>query len=74
MEKLLNAVGDRLLPRIICVVTICSRGAAVPDGGLVVGGHGIEEAGREAMIAQTPEGDVMEVKGPRRDALRIPRT
>jgi hypothetical protein len=66
-------VDDRLSPIIICALTIRNRDADNHDCGLSVGGHDVEKAGREGMIARAPKGDVMEVKGPGRDARQIAR-
>ena len=74
LEKLPNAVGDRLSPRIICVLTTRRRGVGVSDGGLFVGGRGVEKAGRQATTARAPEGDAVEVKGPSEYVCPIPGT
>ena len=74
LETLLNVVGSRLLPKVICVLTTRNRGAGVPDGGLFIGTRAVKTAGREAMVARVPERGVMEVKGPRKDVRRIARS
>ncbi|GGZ40340.1 type ISP restriction/modification enzyme [Streptomyces poonensis] len=74
MERLLNAIGGRLSPKIVCVLTTRNRGAGVPDGGLFIGSRAVEQAGREVMVARVPERGVMEVKGPGKDVRRIARS
>lgn len=67
-------MDDRLSPITICALTIRNRGVDIPDCGLSVGSsHDVDKAGREGMIARAPKGDVMEVKGPCRDARQIAR-
>jgi hypothetical protein len=34
MEHLLNALGDKLKPKVRCILTLKNRGAGHPDGGL----------------------------------------
>ncbi|GAA2665547.1 DNA methyltransferase [Streptomyces aculeolatus] len=74
LERLLNAVGSRLSPTVMCVLTIRNRGAGVPDGGLFVGTRAVVAAGHEAMAARAPERGAMEVKGPAKDVRRIARS
>ncbi|MFF9023814.1 type ISP restriction/modification enzyme [Streptomyces eurythermus] len=74
LEKLLNVVGGRLSPKVVCVLTTRNRGAGVPDGGLFIGSRAVEQAGREVMVARVPERGVMEVKGPGKDVRRVARS
>lgn len=74
LEKLLNAVGAGLSPKILCVLTTRNRGAGVPDGGLFEATSAVELAGRNAMVARAPERGVMEVKGPGKNVRTVART
>jgi hypothetical protein len=74
LERLLNVVGGRLTPKVMCLLTTRNRGAGVPDGGLFLVSGPVESAGSGAMISRSPERGVMEVKGPGKEARRVART
>lgn len=74
VETLLNTIGGRLSPKILCVLTTRNRGAGVPDGGLFLASNAVEKAGREALTARVPERGVLEAKGPAKAVQRIART
>jgi hypothetical protein len=74
LEALLNAVGNGLSPKVLCVLTTRNRGAGVPDGGLFLASRAVNDAGERALVARAPERGVMEVKGPGQDVVRVART
>jgi hypothetical protein len=49
LEALLNAAGDSLAPKVMCVLTTRNRGAGLPDGGLFIKGRAVSQAGSEAV-------------------------
>ncbi|HEX8423211.1 MAG TPA: type ISP restriction/modification enzyme, partial [Pyrinomonadaceae bacterium] len=69
LSNILNAVGERLSPKVRAVINLKNRGAGLPDGGLFTAGQlkklGGDEVVREpaAFGGQQPERGVLEVKG-----------
>ena len=47
MERLLNAAGSQLTPKVMCVLTTRNRGAGVPDGGMFITSRAVGHAGQE---------------------------
>lgn len=65
VKGLLDAVGERLKPRVRCLMNLRNQGGGLPDGGLFTadqfGRDGEERDGRELLQA-TPERGAIEVK------------
>ncbi|WP_182908705.1 type ISP restriction/modification enzyme [Microbispora sp. H13382] len=74
LERLLNAIGRKLSPKVLCVLTTRNRGVGVPDGGLFIGNKAVEQAGPAVMVARVPERGVIEAKGPGKNVRRIARS
>lgn len=74
LETLVNEVGDRLSPTVMCILTTKNRGAGVPDGGLFLRRQAVVEAGENAMLARAPERGAMEVKGPGENVRSVARS
>ena len=66
LEKLLNAVGNTLKPKVFCVGELADQGAGHPDFGL----YAAKQVQRgQPKQGQTPERGVVEVKGADDDAF-----
>ncbi len=66
LEKLLNAVGNTLKPKVFCVGELADQGAGHPDFGL----YAAKQVQRgQPKQGQTPERGVVEVKAPDDDAF-----
>jgi hypothetical protein len=65
LETLLNAVGQRLKPKVRCFMSLRDQGAGMPDGGLFTPDQ-IGRASNEPPAGQSPSRD----KSPRRCGSR----
>lgn len=74
LEALLNAAGDSLASKVMCVLTTRNRGAGVPDGGLFIRSRAVSQAGSGAMAGRVPERGVIEAKGLDRDVRQVARS
>src|SRR5882724_3882892 len=74
LETLLNGIGSRVSPRIVCVLTARNQGAGIPDGGRFLLNRALQRAGRDVLLSRAPERGVIEAKGASRDIRRVART
>jgi Type ISP C-terminal specificity domain/N-6 DNA Methylase len=74
LEALLNAAGDGLAPKVMCVLTTRNRGAGVPDGGLFIRSRAAVQAGSGAMTGRMPERGVIEAKGVDKNVRQVARS
>ncbi len=68
LSNLLNSVGERLNPKVHCVINIKNRGAGFPDGGLFTPDQLRNALDEEPLLGQAPARGVIEVKGTADDA------
>lgn len=69
LERLLNAVGKTLTPKVRAVINLANRGAGIPDGGLFTASQFQRGATAAPAAGATPERGVIEVKPTHDDAL-----
>ncbi len=69
LAELLNEVGRRVRPRVLCVVNPKNQGAGLPDGGFFTRDQLRRDPGDLLLQGQLPARGVMEVKGPADDVL-----
>ncbi len=61
LQTLLNEVGQKLKPRVRCVVNPANAGAGIPDGGFFVASQ-FEKGVTEPLLGQLPARGALEVK------------
>jgi hypothetical protein len=72
LANLLNTIGDKLRPRVRCIVNIQDRGAGIPDGGLFTTDQFQRLSGAEPLNAGLiPSRGAIEIKGASYDVDRL---
>ncbi len=66
LANLLNAVGERLKPKVCCVIQLQNRGAGMPDGGLFTA-----EQLRSKTARANPEKSPLDVLPPARGVIEV---
>jgi hypothetical protein len=69
--RLMNEVGQKLKPKVRCILTIKNRGAGIPDGGLFTADQLQRGPEAELVRGQVPARGVIEIKSTGEDILRI---
>lgn len=76
LERLLTEIGEKLSPRVRCVIHLADRGAGIPDGGLFTADqlrrkNRVSDAAANPFAGQNPARGVIEAKPPRADLAAI---
>jgi hypothetical protein len=63
LEKLFNAIGKNLKPRVRCIINLQNRGAGIPDGGFFSADQFQKSSAAQPLPGLLPSRGAMEVKG-----------
>jgi hypothetical protein len=64
LEKLFDAIGEKLKPKVRCVIQLKNSGAGQPDGGLFTAEQTKNADKKAPLLGQKPARGAIEVKGP----------
>lgn len=70
LERLFNEVGKKVKPQVTCILSIASRGAGLPDGGLFASDQFHRRIQPGTLPPELPSRGVIEVKGTSDDTWR----
>lgn len=71
LEKLFNAIGKNLKPRVRCIINLQNRGAGIPDGGFFSADQFQKASAAQPLPGLLPSRGAMEVKGTRDEVDEI---
>jgi hypothetical protein len=70
LKDLLDAAGKELKPKVRSILSLKNQGGGMPDGGLFITSQ-LRKVSDDAILEQTPERGVIEVKSPSENVLEV---